>query len=84
MINPTAKMRRMNAVKLSYGRDIEVYPNSKLTDKGMLRFHALPTWAEITVHYANGRRPEKMTKATFEVLANCEKFSGFFDKHFVD
>ena len=80
MINVTAKMRRMGAIKLSYGRDIQVYPNSKITDTGMMRFHALPTLARITVHYADGST-ETMSKFAFEVLANCAKVDNWMDKH---
>ena len=80
MINVCAKMRRMNAVRLSYGRDINVYTNSKITDTGMVRFHALPTLARITVHYADGST-ETMSKFAFEVLANCAKVDNWMDKH---
>ena len=83
MINPTAKMKRMNAVKLTYGRDIVIYRDSKLTDKGVMKFHMLPTIAKIKVYYANGT-VEEMTKANFEVLANLEKCDRFIYKHFVD
>ena len=83
MINPTAKMKRMNAVKLTQGRDICVYPDSKLTDKGMLRFHALPTWAEINVHYADNT-VKRMRKCDFEVSSNEIKLHRFIMKHFVD
>ncbi len=80
MINPTAKMRRMGAVKLTYGRDISIYPDSKITDTGMVRFHALPTFARITVHYADGST-ETMSKFAFEVLANCAKVDNWMTKH---
>ena len=83
MIAVTKKMRRLGATKLTYGRDITVYQDSKLTDKGMVRFHSLPTFCKITVHYANGDT-EEMTKATFEVLANLKKCDNFMEKHFVD
>ena len=83
MIAVTKKMRRLGATKLTYGRDITVYQDSKLTDKGMVRFHSLPTFCKITVHYANGDT-EEMTKATFEILANLKKCDNFMDKHFVD
>lgn len=80
MINVCAKMKRMNAVKLTYGRDITVYQDSKLTDTGMVRFHALPTIARITVHYADGTT-ETMSKFSFEVLANCAKVDNWMTKH---
>ena len=80
MINVTAKMRRMGAIKLSYGRDIQVYPDSKITDTGMMRFHALPTFARITVHYADGST-ETMSKFAFEILSNCKKVDNWMDKH---
>lgn len=80
MINPTAKMRRLGVTKITYGHDIVVYPNSKITDTGMMRFHALPTIARITVHYADGTT-ETMSKFSFEVLANCKKVDNWMDKH---
>jgi hypothetical protein len=83
MINPTAKMRRLGVAKITYGRDIVVYPDSKLTDRGMLRFHALPTTCVITVYYTNGDI-ERMSKCAFEILANEVKFDRFINKHFVD
>ena len=83
MINPTAKMRRLGATKITYGRDITVYQDSKLTDRGMVRFHSLPTFAQITVHYADGTT-ETMSKFAFEVLANLKKCDNFMEKHFVD
>ena len=80
MIAVTKKMKRMGAVKLTYGRDITIYQDSKITDTGMVRFHALPTIARITVHYADGTT-ETMSKFSFEVLANCAKVDNWMDKH---
>lgn len=83
MIAVTRKMKRMNVTKITYGRDITVYQDSKLTDRGMIKFHSLPTFCKITVHYANGDI-EEMSKAAFEILANLQKCDNFMEKHFVD
>ena len=83
MIGMTKKMKRMGVKAISYGRDIKITQASKITDKGVVKFHALPTFCTITVTYMNNTN-EEMSKATFEVLANCEKVSNFIDKHFVD
>lgn len=80
MIAVTKKMKRMGAVKLTYGRDIAVYQDSKITDTGMVRFHSLPTIAQITVHYEDGTT-ERMSKFAFEVLANCKKVDNWLEQH---
>ena len=80
MIAVTKKMRRMGVAKITYGRDIVVYPDSKLTDSGMVRFHALPTIARITVHY-DDNTTETMSKFAFEILSNCKKVDNWMDKH---
>jgi len=80
MIAVTKKMKRMGAVKLTYGRDITVYQDSKLTDNGMVKFHSLPTFTRIKVYYEDGTI-ETMSKFSFEILSNCKKVDNWMDKH---
>lgn len=80
MIAVTAKMKRMNVTKITYGRDIQVFQDSKLTDNGMVKFHALPTFARIKVYYEDGTI-ETMSKFSFEILSNCKKVDNWMDKH---
>ena len=75
MLGFAQKMNRMGAIKLSYGRDVVIYPDTKPTDKGYWKFHCLPTWSKITVTFYDNTSVI-MTKAQFEVAANTVKVVG--------